>query len=43
MNETERKKYDEAEASGLLPRLLLVVQSFYVARADYATRRSGDG
>ena len=28
MNEAERKKYDEAEASGLLPRLRLVVQSF---------------
>ena len=27
MNEAERKKYDEAEASGLLPRLRLVVQS----------------
>ena len=28
MNEAERKKYDEAEASGLVPRLRLVVQSF---------------
>ena len=28
MNEAERKKYDEAEASGLLPRLRLVVQSY---------------
>ena len=28
MNEAERKKYDEAEASGLLPRLRLVLQSF---------------
>ena len=28
MNEAERKKYDEAEASGLLPRLRLIVQSY---------------
>ena len=28
MNEAERKKYDEAEASGQLPRLRLVVKSF---------------
>ena len=28
MNEAERKKYDAAEASGLLPRLRLVVQSY---------------